>query len=73
MSAVPCDNSGQALQLVALVCSADGLGASSLGLSQLGSALRHKPTALILRHQTEEWLTDEWSTSRLRIAPDEIR
>jgi len=66
---IPLDNSGQVLQLVALLSQPDDLTAFGAALGQLKPRLRSSLVALIARREQCEWLADERSIGRLRAQP----
>ncbi|MEU5323783.1 hypothetical protein AB0G67_44665 [Streptomyces sp. NPDC021056] len=65
---IPRDHSGQVLQLLTLLGSSDDLRAFTDACSRLEPELRAGLAALIADHEADEWLADERSFGRLRVA-----
>lgn len=63
---LPMDNSGQVLQLIAVLSSEEALAEFSAALGELEAETRQGLTALIAQHENDEWLADERAHGRLR-------
>lgn len=66
--ALPRDNSGQVLQLLTLVAAPSDLEDFQRGSNQCDPGLRHRLSSLIRDHEHDEWLADERSAGKLRVA-----
>lgn len=67
---IPRDHSGQVLQLVTLLASADDLRTFTAACDRLEPELRAGLRDLIVDHEADEWLADERSLGRLQLARD---
>lgn len=67
---IPRDHSGQVLQLLTLLASSDDLRRFTAACDRLEPELRARLRALIADHEADEWLADERSLGRLRLAQD---
>ncbi|MFE5912280.1 hypothetical protein ACFQ6B_24815 [Streptomyces wedmorensis] len=67
---IPRDHSGQVLQLLTLLACTDDLGTFTAACDRLEPELRAGLRGLIVDHETDEWLADERSLGRLRLAQD---
>ena len=67
---IPRDHSGQVLQLLTLLASADDLRSFTAACDHLEPELRAGLRGLIVDHEADEWLADERSLGRLRLAQD---
>ncbi|OKK14778.1 hypothetical protein AMK16_30035 [Streptomyces sp. CB00455] len=65
---IPRDNSGHVLQLLTMLASDDDLQAFGAAFGQLQPGIRADLMALIAHHEADEWLADERSFGRLRLA-----
>ncbi|MCX4489983.1 hypothetical protein OG890_39535 [Streptomyces anulatus] len=67
---IPRDHSGQVLQLLTLLASSHDLRTFTAACNRLEPELRAGLGALIADHEDDEWLSDERSLGRLRLAQD---
>lgn len=67
---IPRDNSGHVLQLLTVLASDEDLQAFGAAFGQLQPEIRADLAALIAHHEADEWLADERSIGRLRLAQD---
>ncbi|MFI8232674.1 hypothetical protein ACIGDI_27970 [Streptomyces sp. NPDC085900] len=67
---IPRDHSGQVLQLLTLLASADDLVTFTAACDRLDPELRAGLRGLIVDHEVDEWLADERSLGRLQLARD---
>ncbi|WP_458248459.1 hypothetical protein [Streptomyces sp. MAI_2237] len=67
---IPRDHSGQVLQLLTLLASADDLRSFAAACDHLEPTLRTGLRGLIADHEADEWLADERSLGRLQLAQE---